>query len=125
MIQKRIISVVISMVIVFSSLGSGLTMILELRDVTHFSAIEIPGNALTTLRLQGLTFHSSLAVGRVDTYVDGKALVVEICLTVARPGLSGRFDYTLTIPEGVDHVLFGRERVSVWPLRAPERPKGD
>jgi hypothetical protein len=41
-------------------------------------------------------------------------LTVNVYLCLARPGLSGSFDYELSVPDSVHEVRFGSEKVVIW-----------
>lgn len=64
--------------------------------------------------VSGLAFHSALAVDRVTTPREGRAIVVLVHLVPARAGISGRFTVDVPVPPDVDEVLFGNERQLLW-----------
>lgn len=88
--------------------------VLEYRDVQGFSCVTEVRDSGTQLRLQGLAFHSALAVKELKTNIEGNTMAVEVFLTPARKGLSGRFDYMLDIPDSVEQVVFGKRRHLIW-----------
>src|ERR1051326_4629140 len=87
-------------------------MILELKDIQNFQAVE--KRETSELQISGLAFHSALAVTKMATERQGQDLIVELHLARARKGLSGRFDYTVSLPNGVDRVLLGKDRKEIW-----------
>jgi hypothetical protein len=92
-------------------------MILAYRDVQFFKVVELPSQKTTAIEISGLAFHSALAVEKITTDIKGKSLMVEVYLCPARPGLSGSFDYELSIPDSVNEVRFGGEKFVVWRRR--------
>lgn len=87
--------------------------IAEAKDV-KFLRIE-PNADGTELLVEGLVFHSALAVKSLETVDGPEARQMLIHLTPARRGLSGSFSFGLTIPNQATRVLFGREAVQIWP----------
>lgn len=89
-------------------------MVLEYEDVHGFSyeVKERPGGS--RLRIQGLAFHSALAVKELKTAVEGRTMFVKVLLVPAKTGLSGRFDYQLDVPNNVDSIVFGAQRYPIW-----------
>ena len=87
-------------------------MILELKDVQNFQAIE--KRETSELQISGLAFHSALAVDKMTTERQGQDLIVELHLVRSRKGLSGSFNYTVAVPADVARVLFGKDRKEIW-----------
>lgn len=100
----------------FGLFGCSLT-VLEYKDVQGFSCVAEVGDSGTRIRLQGLAFHSALAVEELKTSVEGNTMAVQVFLTPAKNGLSGRFDYLIDIPDGIEQVVFGTRRHPVWTKR--------
>lgn len=92
----------------------------EVKDVKFSSIAETSGPAGRMLRLEGLVFHSALAVRSIDQLRRGEAVVVEVKLTSALRGRSGSFAAEVALSPEVREVLFGRERTPIW--RDAERP---
>jgi hypothetical protein len=106
--------------ILFAASCSALSVkVLEFGDVQNFSVSEIRRNGTLSLRISGLTSHSSLAVNHIESTRDKDTLTIKVFLVLARKGLSGRFDYTCEVPQGVQRVLFGEDGYQIW------RGKGD
>ncbi len=89
-------------------------MILEYKDVQGFAIKEAVKGSITELTISGLEFHSALAVKEIVTRTDGKKMIVEVLLTPATQGLSGRFEYKVDIPPAIETVEFGSERYPIW-----------
>jgi len=91
--------------------------VLELRDVQGFSVNEMHRGDFVVLRLSGLVFHSALGVDRFEQRIVGGTLEVRAVLTLANKSRSGLFDLELELPRDVRRVVFGNEKVEVWPRR--------
>lgn len=89
------------------------SVVLELKDVQFFNA-EQTSTSPATIRLSGLAFHSSLVVQEISTTRHEETLKLLVHLAPASAGLSGSFDYTLTVPPAVNTVSFGREEIVIW-----------
>jgi hypothetical protein len=88
--------------------------ILAYKDVQFFKIVELSARRPTTLQISGLAFHSALAVEKITTAIEAKALTVNVYLCLARPGLSGSFDYEFSVPDSVHEVRFGTEKTVIW-----------
>ncbi|HKS29786.1 MAG TPA: hypothetical protein VJS44_18325 [Pyrinomonadaceae bacterium] len=97
-------------------------VVLELKDVQNFKLTEERTPSSTTLCISGLAFHSSMAVKGINTARAGSDLEVRILLTPTRAGLTGNFNYKVTVDDDVKRVLFGRERALIW-RRTSETPR--
>lgn len=89
-------------------------MILEYKDVQFFKAEAEPPSAPTSLKISGLAFHSALSVGKITDENDAGSIVVLVHLIPATPGTSGSFAIDIPIPDSVNDVRFGNERVEIW-----------
>jgi len=107
----------------FVACAQGSGMVLELKDVQFFKAQQT-NTAPATIKLSGLAFHSSLAVQEVTTSQYDESLQLLVHLTPATAGLTGNFDYTLTIPSSVNTVSFGKEKIAIWNRTAGVVQKG-
>ena len=85
------------------------------RDVRFFEMAERGSGAERRLHLDGLIFHSSLAVRSVEIAKDGDAAIVVVNLTLAGKGLSGSFVVDIPLGSGIERVLFGPGRQQIWP----------
>jgi len=105
--------------LVFVTLASacfGLNVVpLEFKDVQNFSVREIRSDGSLSLQVSGLAFHSALAVDRIETSTENETMIIKILLVPTRTGLSGRFDYTVSVPPNIKRVLFGENRYQIWP----------
>lgn len=89
--------------------------IVDAKDVRFFSIEERRNGPERVLHLDGLVFHSSLAVERVDLSYEGDAVIVEVRLTPAGNGLSGSFVTDVSLHAETKRVLFGPTRQQIWP----------
>lgn len=87
----------------------------EAQDVRFFEMAERGSGAERRLHLDGLIFHSSLAVRSVEIAKDGDAAIVVVNLTLAGKGLSGSFVVDIPLGSGIERVLFGPGRQQIWP----------
>jgi hypothetical protein len=100
-------------VAVFAACAQESDMILELKDVQFFK-IRQTNSSPMTLRVSGLSFHSALAVQKVTISEEHDSMRLFVHLTPATQGLSGNFDYTVTIPDSINLLSFGKERSVIW-----------
>jgi len=113
--MKAVINIVIAiLMIVATDCAAGNDIILEYKDVQSFKLIELPDRPGHGLKISGLAFHSALSVDKMTTETVDTALIIYIHLVPAKPGLSGSFEYELTVPDSIREVRFGRERVVIW-----------
>jgi hypothetical protein len=94
--------------------NAGDDMILEYKDVQFFKVTEIHSRKPLVVKISGLAFHSAMSVEKITTRSEQSSLVVYVHLTLARPGLSGRFEYELTVPDSINEVRFGNEKAVIW-----------
>ena len=87
--------------------------ILEYKDV-NLNVTELPNRTPFTLKISGLAFHSALSVEKITTKTEGAALIVYVHLTIAKPGLSGRFEHELPVPNSINQVQFGNGKYTIW-----------
>lgn len=86
----------------------------EAKDVKFHVIEEREAPAGRTLVLEGLVFHSALAVNEVRQERRDDAIVVEVGLAPATGNSSGRFSIELRLVPDVHRVLFGRDLALVW-----------
>jgi hypothetical protein len=92
-------------------------MIVESKDVKFMElSQQTSSDGKSTLKIQGLVFHSSLAVDRIDYRREGDAIQIDVYLTPTRRGLSGSFNLTVPL-DGAQRVLFGAGKTQIWPTR--------
>jgi hypothetical protein len=98
-------------------------MVLELKDVQFFKAQQT-NTSPTMIKVSGLAFHSSLVVQKITTSQYDESLQLLVYLSPATKGLSGNFDYTLTVPASVITVSFGKDKIAIWSRAAGVIQKG-
>lgn len=96
------------------SCTEGRDMILEAKDVQFLKVEETRAPPAARLQVSGLAFHSSLGVTDINTTVSEKSLIILVRLGPSGRGASGNFSRELDIPETVDKVLFGKDKVMLW-----------
>ena len=89
--------------------------IVEAKDVQFSDVREVESQGTRALRLEGLVFHSALAVEGVDISQSEGVARVMVKLTPAKSGLSGRFVVDVPLPRHDTRVLFGPSEVQIWP----------
>ena len=93
-------------------------MIVEAQDVKFFEIGEITTPSGRAVRIDGLVFHSSFAVDHIEqNKIDGD-LVMDVFLTPAKAGISGRFKIEVPLADNVKRILFGPEKIQIWPAVA-------
>lgn len=101
-------------VLLITACNASDSMILEYKDVQSIKATEIPDRTPLALKISGLVVHSALSVEKITTTAEGSSLIVYVHLAIARPGLSGRFERELPVPDSINEVRFGNENVVIW-----------
>jgi len=115
MIKMNILELILFMLTLFPMACSAENkIVLEQKDIQFFKAEAIRNQKSITLKVSGLAFHSSLAVSNIKTEQQADSLHVTIFLTTAREGLSGSFNYEITVPDSVSNVRFGNEKTLIW-----------
>lgn len=90
-------------------------MIVEAKDVRFFEVTEINNASKHTVHIDGLVFHSSLAVEHIESHRGVEEITIEVLLTPAKKGLSGRFTVDVILDGNVRRILFGPSAVQIWP----------
>lgn len=104
--------------ILLTACSSGNKLVLEQKDVQFFQVVNI-NEKPTTLKISGLAFHSALAVSEIITKEKESSLLILVYLTPARAGLSGSFNFEVSIPDRVNDVRFGNDRTIIWSRNQP------
>ncbi len=86
---------------------------LELKNVGHFEVVPHTGTPKITIR--GLVMESALSVGKLYTSREGNTLVLRISLVPANGKNSGSFEYVIDSPSDNERIVFGNDRVQIWP----------
>ena len=84
------------------------------KDVQFDLVREEGSEEARSLHIEGLVFHSSLAVDQIDTIRKGRAVAIHIKLTPRLRGRSGSFQLRIPVPKGVDRVVFGPDSTPLW-----------
>ncbi len=94
-------------------------MVLEQKDVQFFKVEEIKQKPIS-LRISGLAFHSSLVVSDLKIQKKDTSLLLLVFLSPSKEGLSGSFNYEVSVPDSANYVLFGNEKTVIWKRKKNE-----
>lgn len=91
-------------------------MILETEYVGSFDVNEINQDNEKYLEISGHSLHSALNVENIKTQRDENDLIIKIYLTLRRASKnsSGTFKYRVKIDDGIERVLFGKNKTVIW-----------
>jgi hypothetical protein len=90
-------------------------VIVDAKDVKFWEVAEVATSDGPAVRVDGLVFHSSLAVDHIEQRKTDSDLVMEVFLTPAKKGLSGSFTVDVPLAQGFKRILFGPAREQIWP----------
>ncbi|RUL70266.1 hypothetical protein [Dyella choica] len=113
MIKKALVATASVLFALAACAGIG-KRVLERNAVLGFKVQEDRSANVDTLKLSGLSAHSSLVVSGYKTIREGDTLAVIVQLELTHDDLSGNFDYNIVIPSGVNVVTFGNDRTVIW-----------
>jgi hypothetical protein len=113
MIKNSVLIYLFFILIFPAACSGGNKMVLEQKDVQFFKVENLKGKT-TSLRISGLAFHSSLVVNGIKIKEKDTSLLLLVYLSPPKKGLSGSFNYEVTIPNSVNEVLFGNEKTVIW-----------
>jgi hypothetical protein len=94
------------------------TTVLEHSSVIGFKAVETSKPESTVVRISGLSGHSALSIKKITTVREGTSQVVLVHVFLGRSGTSGSFSYDVIVPNSVNEIRFGKERVTIWTRKA-------
>jgi hypothetical protein len=80
-------------------------------SIVPFRVEECSDASRTDLHLSGLVNHSALGIYKIVTEQENSTLQVLVHLALKH---DGNLDYTLSIPDDVDIVTFGKEGTAIW-----------
>lgn len=93
--------------------------IVDAKDVQFYEIIERTTDTRRVIHLDGLVFHSSLAVAGIDIGYQDDTAIVDVRLTPAGKGLSGSFVVDVPLHPDTKRILFGPSRQEIWPRPPP------
>jgi hypothetical protein len=96
------------------SLISHYTTVLERGIAMDFNAVEIRGEGIPKVHLSGFCGNSSMSVKNVTFDREPHSVTVLVHIFLTRKGTTGNFSFDVPVPEGIDEIRFGKERVVVW-----------
>jgi hypothetical protein len=88
--------------------------VVEIADVRFDELSVMASPKGRNLHMSGLVFDSGLAVSDINSKQAEDAVIVEITLTLAKPGMSGSFHADIPLRSDTNRVLFGRELAPIW-----------
>ncbi|MQA41159.1 hypothetical protein [Rugamonas aquatica] len=95
--------------------------IAEIQDVRFHSLAEIEKEGNAFFRINGLLFHSAMAVDRVDMKRVEGVVQVSVKMTPTQPGLTCAFDIEIPLSSATTSVVFGAANNPIW-TRALSKP---
>lgn len=112
----KIVSKVLLMFLL-SSCAKNEVEILERSDVQEFKVEEVLNGSKVKLTIQGLAFHSAMVVDQISAPVQDRSINVTVSMVLTKQDKSGSFFYELEIPQNVNQVTFGKNKVTIWHRR--------
>lgn len=110
----RILVFLTSMILVVAC-AKGYGMILEKDDVQFLKVVpHADSEERVSIEVSGLAFHSALAVSGHREVRSGDTLTILVELVPAEKDMSGSFDFSVSVPQGVTVVRFGEKRAEIW-----------
>jgi hypothetical protein len=111
---------VVLMAVVFPCL-SGSRMILKAKDVQFFDVQQTRVHPHASISISGLAFHSSMIVESMSATVQGNTMLILVSMSPARGKGSGRFQYSIEIPDKAVAVEFGNGKTVIWTRKSDVR----
>lgn len=87
--------------------------VLSLDDIDDFK-IEKTSKYDNTIHLSGYVWHSALGIYHISILEEKHSLQVLVYCGFAMIGLDGNLDYNIQIPDSINSVTFGAEKVEIW-----------
>ncbi|MDD4616864.1 MAG: hypothetical protein PHW76_07130 [Alphaproteobacteria bacterium] len=98
------------------------TNILEVQDTVKFKVEQI-GTFPVKLKLSGLGSKKFLSVKKISEERSGNSIQVLVRLkSTEDEGAHGDFDYTCSVPNDINSVTFGKDKIVVWDREKGVRP---
>lgn len=91
-------------------------MIVDAEDVEFFEVAEFTTANGPAVYIDGLVFHSAYAVDHIEQSKRNGDIVLNVFMTHAKAGLSGRFEIDVPLTNDVKRILFGPEKAEIWPI---------
>lgn len=111
--MRAVLAAVLGIMAIAAALpAAGEPTMLRRKDVQALEVFEAARNPLT-LMIAGRAAGSG-SVDSIATEVKGDALYVYVELGAPKPRLSGSFEFTVVVPDGVSHVRFGPDGDTIW-----------
>lgn len=119
--KKRFIA--LTFILTLSCLHSGIfTKVLEYNNTINLGAVESVKDGKTFLTVSGLCADSSMAVKEIRANQIGNTICIEVKVSALHSKKeSGRFNYSIEIPEGCTSVVYGLKCFELWNIDSPFR----
>ena len=86
---------------------------MEARDVRFDKIVESNSSTSHELTLAGQAFHSAMVINNIKVIQEKEILIILVYMSLNK-GKSGYLDYTTSIPDSVNEIMFGNDRVVIW-----------
>lgn len=119
--KKRFIA--LTFILTLSCLHSGIfTKVLEYNNTINLEAVESVKDGKTFLTVSGLCAASSMAVKEICVNQIGNTICIEVKVSALHSKKeSGRFNYSIEIPEDCTSVVYGLDWFELWNIDSPFR----
>ena len=117
------IFIALTFLLTLSCLYSGIfTKVLEYNNTIDLNAVESVKDGKTFLTISGLCAASSMSVKEICANQEYSVIYIEVKVSAlhSKKG-SGRFNYSLEIPEGCTSVVYGLKCFELWNIDSPFR----
>jgi hypothetical protein len=99
--------------------GCDLLTIMPLeRKYTNLNVEEMRSGSSVKLKISGSVFHSAMVVKRIRKEETPSELHIIVEIVFTREGLSSYFEEEIILPDTVETVSFGEEKVTIWTRKA-------
>ena len=119
--KKRFIA--LTFILTLSCLHSGIfTKVLEYNNTINLEAVESVKDGKTFLTVSGLCADSSMSVKEICVNQIDNVICIEVKVSALHSKKeSGRFNYSIEIPEGCTSVVYGLKCFELWNIDSPFR----
>jgi hypothetical protein len=90
------------------------TTVLEYRDAINLKAVESRDSGTTVVRVTGLSGLSAYSVKTITSEREDSSMLIFVHLFLARRGTTGTFEYAVSVPDSVNEVRFGKNKMLIW-----------
>ncbi|WP_407434366.1 hypothetical protein [Treponema sp.] len=117
------IFIALTFILTLSCLHSGIfTKVLECNNTINLEAVESVKDGKTFLTVSGLCADSSMSVKEICLNQIDNVICIEVKVSALHSKKeSGRFNYSIEIPEGCTSVVYGLDWFELWNIDSPFR----